>query len=170
MKQFLISAIKIATGIVISIVALALLGWLVYAISDHRSQIKNAALAEPRRWPPITIAALDNSTVTLSTVWRDGRLSYQFAVDKYPPAARAARDSMRTTMTSLSAPGFTISFLDKAGFKLFDFRVELGETTQVVDDRGQGIGMKSRSDTYVSAENYRSAASWDVTWNFGVHK
>jgi hypothetical protein len=167
MKNFILGVLKITAVILVVIISLTLLIWGTYAVREHRERVRNEPLAQPRTWPSLRIEALENSQVTFSTVWRDGRMSYQFAVDRYPRAARAARDSERVLFPT---PSFTLTFLDKAGFKVFAFSIELNEIDRVVDAKGEGLGVSARAGIYVSAEDYRSAAAWNVTWNFGVQK
>lgn len=162
-RDFFISAGKIAVAIVLSIIFLSIVGWGIYEYYDHRETEKNLPLATPRSWREIEVGALENARFSLSTVWHDGRLAYQLQVNGYPAAFATARD--KRTSYSYNSPEITLTFLDRNGFKIFDHKIRLNEMILLVDEKGKGIGLSARGDTYVSADNYRGAVSWDVTWS-----
>src|SRR5437879_12562299 len=84
----MLGVLKLSTAIVIVMISLSLIAWGIYAVSEQYNRVANEALAQPRVWPSITVAALENARITLSTVWREGALSYQLGVDRYPAGAR----------------------------------------------------------------------------------
>ena len=164
LKSFFLGAAKIAVAIVISIVVIVGIWWGVDSFSTHRDAVKNVPLEIPKIWSSITIGALDNSHLYLTTRWSNGRMSYQFEMKGYPKSLASQFETQQPY--SIRAPGFTLTFLDKNGFKLFDEEIPLNKTTRVVSDDGKGTGLSARGDTYVSADNYRQALSWEVTWLF----
>ena len=166
LKAFFLGALKIAVALVMAVVLLVALGWGVYSVYQRREATRNAALADPRRWPEITIEALDNATLSLTTMWRDDALHYQFRVGGYPASAEAARKRARSELLA-TAPQFTLTFLDEHGFKVFDHEVPLHKLTRMVDKTGKGVGWEARDQTYTSPDTYRRAASWQVVWSLG---
>ena len=164
MRTFFIGVGKVALAIVLAVVLLSLLGWGVYAYYQHREAEKNAPLATPKGWPAISVPALDNARFSLRTIWKDRRVSYQFRMTGYPKQVATTRDQHGPR--SREDGTFTLTFLDQAGFKLFDHKVLLREMALNVDDKGQGGGLEIRGDFYTDADEYRSAASWELTWAF----
>ena len=159
LKIFFVGAARIATIIVIAIVALSTVGWGVYEFIQARESSSNAPLAKPKNWPPITLEPLGGIELNLSTAWRQGDyMYYQFRVKGFPQELASVPASDTNT--------WTLTFLDEHGFKVFDHAGKLNEMSKNVDDSGKRIGLSSNSYTYVSNENYRLATRWEVTWNF----
>lgn len=163
MRAFFIGVGKAALAIVLAVVLLSLLGWGVYAYYQRRETEKNSPLRAAKTWLDITAPVLENARFSLLTVWADGRVSYQFRMTGYPKRVATVRDQQGLRNRSDSA--FTLTFLDQAGFKLFDHRVGLSEMTLTVDDKGQGRGLEVRGDFYSNADDYRRATSWELTFH-----
>jgi hypothetical protein len=161
-RGFFVGVAKVTVGIVLSVVVLSLLGWAGYAYYQHRESVKNAPLAIAKDWPVITVTALENVRFSLRTMWRDGKMSYQFQIIGYPEKIAAARDGK--TPRSSSGGEFTLIFLDEAGFKVMEHKVRLGEMTLGVNDKGEGRGLEIKGHTYVDADDYRRAARWEASW------
>lgn len=161
MRAFFIGVGKAALAIVLALVLLSLLGWGVYAYYQRRESEKNSPLTATKPWSDVTAPVLENARFSLLTVWRDGRVSYQFRMTGYPKRVATARDQQAAHNRADSA--FTLIFLDQAGFKLFDHRVGLNEMTLTVDDKGQGRGLEVRGSFYANADDYRRATSWELT-------
>jgi hypothetical protein len=163
-RSFFVGVTRIALIIVIAIVALSAAGWGVYEFSQARERSRNAPLATLRKWPAVRIEALGAIELNLSTIWRDGRLFYQFSVGGYPAELASVRDADSRSANA----AWTLSFLDENGFKVFEHQVPLNAMAKVIDSSGNGTGLNSNGDTYVSAEDYRRATAWEVTWNFSA--
>jgi len=164
-RGFFLGALKIAVVIVLAVVLLVALGWGGYSLYEGWDAAKNAPLGKTRTWPELVIHPLGNAKFKLSTAWRDGGLHYQFTVDSYPPAVDAAWRGAGSDVLG-GGPKFTLTFLDQQGFKLFEHEVPLNRLTHAVDQSGKAVGMSAKDQTYVTADTYRRAASWEVTWNF----
>jgi hypothetical protein len=163
-RTFFVGVAKVALAIFLAVALLSLLGWGVYAYFQHREGAKNAPLATPKTWPGITVLPLDNARFSLSTIWRDSKVSYQFSMIGDPKRVTKARDQQGP---GTKAGGkFILTFLDEAGFKLFDHGVPLDDMTRIVDDKGEGTGLQIRGEFYSAADNYRRATSWEITWTF----
>ena len=61
------------------IIGVVVLAWGAFTIWQRHSAAENAPLAQPHKWPPIRVEALEDAQLKLSTMWRDDRLYYQFA-------------------------------------------------------------------------------------------
>lgn len=166
LKAFFFGALKVAVALVLAVVLLVGLGWGVYSVYQRREAVRNSALAEPRTWPEITISALDNATLRLSTMWRDDSLHYQFRVVGYPASVEATRKRARSELLA-TALQFTLIFLDEHGFEVFDHEIPIRKLVRLVDETGKGVGWEARDRTYTSPDTYRGAASWQVVWSPG---
>lgn len=60
---------------------------------------------------------------------------------------------------------FTINFLDKDGFRLFQHRVALAETAGEIGPDGQPEGVSWKDDEFMTVDLYRRAASWELNWS-----
>ena len=159
MKSFAVGVARIAAIIVVVIVTLSGLGFGGFALWNHLETERNAPLEALKIWPPITAESLGGVTLRLSTKWREGRVLYHFRVAGYPPKIAAAMDG------STDASKWNLVFLDKDGFEAATVDVPIhkmsrGETGVA----GQYTGLDANSDTYMSADNYRRAAGWDISW------
>jgi hypothetical protein len=161
-RAFLIGTAKIATAIVGSIIALSLIGWGIYAYKAHSEAEANEPLEHQRVWPAITAAALDKSSFSLATSWRDGRMYYRWALAGYPSAIAAAYEQSATSYKT--TPDFTVVFLDENGFKLFEYKIPPDELVRIIGENGNPSGFSARGDTFVSADQYRRAKAWDIVW------
>jgi hypothetical protein len=158
------SVAKVALGIVAA-VALAAIGTL--AVAEHRDRTLKAAdapLAQPKDWPPITVEALGGARFRLATMWRDGKVFYQFDVEGYPAPIKAAREG-RPGLAS-----FGLVFQDVNGFKLREKRITLNE---MVLEVGSGLpsGLSWSDSEYTDSNTYRESVSWNIHWyGFSVNR
>ena len=158
---------RIAMGITGAVVSLSLLGLIIFGGWYGYTELRNRPLAETRTWPELKIKALDNTRLTLVTMWKDGNFHYQFRVVGYPKILAEARDNPTGKIKSATRKtGFTLHFMDKSGFRVFDHHVTLNEMVKIVDSTAKGTGMQALGDTWLESDNYRRADSWTVTWNF----
>ena len=145
LRIFLLGAAKIAVAIFFAIAALALVGWGVNSFSTYREAAKNASLETPKIWNSINIGALNNSRIFLSTIWSDGKMSYQFEMKGYPKSLAARFETPRPY--TIKELGFTLTFLDKNGFKLFEEELPLSKTSRVVGNDGKPVGLAAKGST-----------------------
>lgn len=159
LKAFLLGTLKIAVALFLVVVALigVFAGWNSY--QENQQKALNAPLAETKTWPLIKIDVFEDAQFRLVTMWRDSRLYYQLNVKGYPKSIESARRKLGTSK-------FTISFLDSSGFKIFSHEVNLATMAMEVDSKGEGGGLSVNDNTHISAEDYRRAAKWEVSWNF----
>jgi hypothetical protein len=161
-RTFLLSASKLAAAIFIVVAVVAGLLWGIYAFNGYRERQANEPLSELKNWPPVKPKSPEmKAEFSLRTVWRDGQMFYQFAIDGYPPAIAKLRGLSGSTRPAT----FTLMFEDRDGFKLFDHAIQLNTMTGLIDDSGKLKGFESRGDTYVPADSYRRAAKWDLSWS-----
>ena len=156
-KRFAIAALKLACGIALATLILGLAVWGILAFRERLDEAANAPLATLKTWPEVTVSALANIRVRLRTVWRSGNIYYQFDVQGYPPELRQA-------MEGQTQAAFTINFLDSDGFRLFEHRVPLAETSGTVGTDGQPAGVSWKGDEPMAADLYRRATRWELSW------
>lgn len=163
MKTFFLGAVKIAVALLLTFIVLGAAVWAINAFSEHREAVKNAPLETPKFWMPQRVGALENAQLSLITKWRNGNVLYQFEMKGYPAFLSESRPNMPAYQIRL--PAFTLIFLDEGGFKLFDHQILFSEMTRVVDDAGKPVGLSAKGEAYVSADVYRKAVTWEVTWS-----
>lgn len=163
MKTFLLGVVKLAVALTLGLIVLGVGAWAISAFSEHREAVKNAPLETPKVWRQQTVGALNNAQLSLATKWHDGHMSYQFEMKGYPSSLSEKRANTRAY--ELHQPRFTLIFLDESGFKLFDHQIPFSEMTRVVDDSGKPAGLSAKGRTYESADTYRKAVTWEVTWS-----
>lgn len=160
LKAFLVGTLKIAFALFLAGMAIgaAILGWEAYSSSKQKAL--EEPLAQLKTWPPYKVGAFANVQFMLKTIWRDGRLHYQFLVDGYPKAIELARDRKDESAQ------FTVEFYDANGFKILSHDVSLKSMAAKVDANGQRKALDANSSASMSAEDYRNAARWGIAWNF----
>jgi len=157
-KRFMISVLKVAGGIVLASLMLGLIVWAVVTFRERSEAAANAPLAALKTWPEVAVDALAGTKFHLRTVWRNGSIYYQFDVQGYPPVLRQTREHE-------GQAAFNINFLDKDGFRLFDHRLALAETTAAVGADGQPGGLSWKGDEFMNVDLYRRAAIWELSWS-----
>jgi hypothetical protein len=106
----------------------------------------------------VTADALENIQLRLQTVWRNGAVYYQFDGKGHPPWTGRSR-------ANETQAAFTITFVDKDGFKLFEHKLVLAEMTRAISADGQPVGLSWKGDESMSADLYRRTASWELSWS-----
>jgi len=157
-KKFTISVLKVTCGIVLATLILGLIVWGVITFRERSEEAANAPLAALKTWPEVAVEALAGTKFYLRTVWRNGSIYYQFDVQGYPSVLRQARE--RETQAA-----FNIDFLDKDGFRLFEHRLTVAETTAALGSDGQPGGLSWKGDEFMNVDLYRRAAIWELTWS-----
>jgi hypothetical protein len=153
-------------------------------LGERSEEAANAPLATLKVWPDVTVGALANGMAEdvngksyydvngkpiqlkggqapqfhLQTIWRGGRVYYQLEVKGYPPSIREAKQ--RGTQAA-----FSIVFLDKDGFKLFEHALPLADMADLIGADGQPSGMSWKGDESVVVDFYRRAANWELSWS-----
>ena len=156
-RRILMGGAKLATGIVLTVVALGVLGALIYGIIGAR----NAGLTERRDWPSVEARGLDGATFDLATMWRNGSLRYILNVSPYTASIREARER-----SSAGRSSFTILYLDKGDFRVASSTLYLNTLTAIVDSTGQPRSLSYQGFTAMSAGVYRRIAGWQISWSF----
>ena len=156
MKSFFLASAKIAVALILSVIALSLVAWGVFAFIEYRNEIRNADLAKAKVWPIVKAPESLKVDFKLKTTWRDGRLLYQFEVVGYPKVIENASRKSGTT--------FNLLFVDVDGFDLNSQTVKLNEMFLRVDDEGKPKGLEAQGKSYLSAEDYRRSTRWNVSW------
>jgi hypothetical protein len=140
MKQFLVAATKIGVGIALAVVLSGFVAWGVVSIRTGRQTAANASLSKTKHWPSVEgVGTLAPAKFQLLTIWRGGRIYYQFDVDSVPQIVRRAKES--------GAGTFNIAFLDGDGFKILEKRINLSEMANLVDHDGNFLALTGRATT-----------------------
>jgi len=106
---------------------------------------ENAPLETPQQWPQI--AGPSDTKITVTTMWRDGWLSYKFEVSSSSKPPRIKE--------------WDLEFVDANGFQVFTHTIR--SITNVVD-KGEIIGFEARGQTLISADKYRRAKTLEISW------
>jgi len=162
-RKFLKGALKIALAIIIAALVLAGIAAAIGAFISFRQEARNRNLAETKVWEEITVSSLQNATFNLSTKWEDYNLYYQFYVDGFPSEVQAEFD--KTGYKRNVNAGFTIVFLDLTGFKVDSIHVLFRSMNRIVGDDGSYSGLYMKDTHYMSADEYRKVAMWEITWS-----
>jgi hypothetical protein len=157
-KRFAVAVLKLACGISLAALVLGLIVWGIVALRERREAAAEAPLSILKSWPEVTVDALANTRFHLQTVWRGGNVYYQFDANAVSTAVRQARDHD-------TQAAFTISFLDKDGFKLFEHRLALQELTTGIGPDGQPASMSWKGDESINVDLYRRSARWEISWS-----
>jgi hypothetical protein len=156
-RRFVIGATKIGAGIALAIGLLVGGTWLISEQQNRSRQLADAPLAMRKEWPPMTAAALGGSVFNLATMWKDSKLYYQLNVVGYPANIAAARDAA-------SNASFTLLFNNAQGFRIFSKQIQLNEMIAIVGGDAQRTGLSWAGDEFQTADTYREAASWELSW------
>jgi len=106
--------------------------------------------------------------VNLKTSWRAGSLHYIFSVSTTTEKIKKAK----TRHDFLRAYGYkggelesyNILLLDHNDFKLCEMKIYVTSMIELVNEKGDVWELESKSSGSCSADNYRNAAYWNLTW------
>jgi len=155
-KKFAVSVLKLGCGIAVAALIIGLAIWGFNAAQERFQESANAPLAALKTWPESP--AISNTKLHMRTVGRSGSVFYQVDVDGYPPVVRRSRETA-------AQAGFNIEFLDKDGFRLSQHRLPLTEMIAAIGPDGEPGGLSWKGDEVMSADTYRRASIWDVSWS-----
>jgi|GEM_PF-4761084 len=148
MKAFFTGVLRIATGLLVVLVVIALGWWGISSLTSYSENRRNAPLEIPRELPASTLVN-DLGELSLKTMWRDSRLHYQFELNhgKFTKQKRA----------------WILILLDADDFEVF--KHTLGEVVNIVDKNSVDvIALRANGSTYMAADEYRRVKSWTVQW------
>ncbi len=159
---------------------------------DQIRSLKDAAQADAERKSRLVElekfkpwASIDTPNIgaraSLSTSWRDGKLSYKFdlnslqaakAIDKWITAPNEARgdipniDDKQTDATlrkALLHRPFILELNDKSGFRLASINV--ASLTRIVNDAGLAESLEDKGTYAMSEDDYQRIAGWELRWS-----
>lgn len=157
-KAFFIGVLKVSSAI---FVVAAIIGGAAWWVMDARDRNRKAAelpLAQTKTWPTMTAEALGGAKFDVATMWRDGHIFYRFTVVGIGEAITKAREDTD------SNPTFIIQFQNASGFKIREKRIELHDMVGMMGSDGTYSGFTWSDTEYLSADDYRDAASWQILW------
>ena len=172
-------------GFVVLAIVVGLIGWwkrentqdAVAATKDKRASVTSAQHPNDplpvTHWPDIMVPQLGDVTASLSTMWREGRLYYQFSITP-SQILNAARQRSEAVAPSLArdvisgafvpAPWLSVQLLDSYGFKLIEIKFSVHSLIGVVDEHGKEIRLTANDSVACSREKYASITSWNLAW------
>lgn len=155
-------AFKIAVAMFLAVLALSVVGGIVWKAFDYREKEAAKQYEAPKDW---SVDLTKNLQVQLraKTKLVDGKLFMSIAVDGYPAYLSEPPLSIRN-----SQGRFMLAFTDKDGFKLFEKDVPLIEMTKIIGANGKVGGLDYQFSQYTGIGDYPNFAKLDVGWNFDV--
>jgi len=153
---FFKGALKIATAIVLAMVALGTLGGIVaYVYEAHqRSKAQPYEVVKPWSYDasePLGLKFIGRTKLV------DSRLYADLRFDGNPPYLKYAANSPPKA-------SITVHFKDKDGFKVYEKTVTLREFTTMLD-KGVAAGLTYEFNEFVGVETYARFDHVDLTWN-----
>jgi len=161
-RDVLKGAFKIATAIFLSVLALAVVGGILWKASDFLEKEAAKQYETPKEWS-VDLTKNLQVQVGAKTKVVGGQLFMSIRVDGYP-----AYFSEPPLSIPNSQRHFTLSFADKDGFKLFEKDVPLNEMTKILGANGKVGGLEYQFNQYTGVDDYSKFAKLNVGWNFEV--
>lgn len=162
-RKFLRGTFKLAGALLLVALVLGGIAAAIGGYMYHREQSRNRPLAQAKSWGTIPVPSLDNAEFSLSTKWQSYKLYYQLHVNGFPSDVKSEYE--KTGYNRNTGAGFTIVFLDRGGFKVDSIHVPLRSMTRIVGNDGVYAGLSIKDTHYMSADEYREAATWEITWS-----
>lgn len=161
-RELFNGAFKIAIAMFLAVLALCVVGGLVWKAIDYRDKEAAKQYEVPKDW---SVDLTKNLKLQLraKTKLVDEKLFVSVRVDGYP-----AYLSEPPLATQNREGRFMLSFADKDGFKLFEKDVPLIEMTKILDANGKVAGLDYQFSQYTGIGDYPNFAKLDVGWNFNL--
>lgn len=159
MKDFFKSALKIAVAIVISVVALSVLGWLAWTANDKREQEAAKPFEVLKDWV-IDLRSNLGMQLKAKTKIVNGRLYIAADFDGYPEYLSHPALAERNKDGLIS-----LQFLDADGFVVFEKSTRVSDWSKAVDSNGKKSGLSAQFDEHISIDDYKRFAGVTVRWN-----
>lgn len=161
-RELFNGAFKIAIAMFLAVLALCVVGGLVWKAIDYRDKEAAKQYEVPKEW---SVDLTKNLQLRLQAKTKlvDGKLFASVSVEGYP-----AFLSEPPLAAQNSQGRFMLSFMDKDGFKLFEKDVPLSAMTKVIGPNGKVGGLDYQFSEYAGGADYPNFAKLDVGWNFNV--
>lgn len=119
-------------------------------------QARVSALSAPKFFPPVSVEAIGGKVATISTMWRDGNLHFQFAFN--PPPRRSSQSF------GLGMSAYRVSFYDANGFVVAEQPIPAQELANVADEKGHVTRMEANWSFPLTQDAYESITGWNLNW------
>ena len=123
-------------------------------------RLTEAALREPKRWPPQEVKQIGVDTATLITSWRDGKLYYQLVLRPVPKKYEENRFK--------DGISFFVGLVDGAGFTIKEIRIPLAEFSNTLGADGEIVSIKVNTSISCSKNDYTMMEAWSPEWSTGL--
>lgn len=158
MKSFFLAAAKLATGLFLAGLALAITISLYSWVTDS---YKNS---QAKQYETIKEWSADLSTnlglqLQAKTKVLSGKLLLSVDVVGYPAYLTDPRLAERNQKAQL-----IIYFVDQDGFRVFSKPIELSEFSGIIGTKGEKVGLRTQLQEYVSIEDYKRFRHLQVEW------
>jgi hypothetical protein len=118
-----------------------------------------SVLSQAKVWAPTQLPQISKDTsVYLSTSWRDGKLYYQFWVTSSRKIKQAVAEE--------PYGNFQVVLTDAGGFNLMKITIPLNRLTRIIDEDGKTSYFSSNDSVPASQDVYRSISSYTMIWHF----
>jgi hypothetical protein len=158
LNEFFRGALKVATAIVVAVVALAVLGGGVWKFQEMKEKADARQYESIKLWP---VDLKENLQVALlaRTKLVDGRLLAEVNIDGYPAYLTDPRLQVKN-----HDAGITLLFQDKDGFKVHAKPISIREFSGIVDSKGVRSGLRYEFDDFMGVADYARISQLRVEW------
>lgn len=111
-------------------------------------------LSKPIVWPAVEIPQL-GTTTSLTTIWRDGQLSYRFHVN--------ASTKLKKPVI-YTGEWFLINLQDGNGFVIKELKVNFGTMSTIVDKDGKPMSYEMNDSQEMKSSTYQNIKTWNIQW------
>lgn len=158
MKSFLLAAAKLATGLFLAGLALAIVIGLYSWAADSYERRQAQQYESTREWSADLSKNL-GMQLHVKTKVVSGRLLLSVDVAGYPAYLADPRLAEQNRKAQL-----ILNFIDSDGFRVLSQPIELSEFSAIVGTKGVEIGLRTQLEKYVSIEEYKRFKSLQVEW------
>jgi hypothetical protein len=158
LKGLFAGTLRIVTIIVLSVVALVLLGFIAYGIHSAYAHHEAAPYEEMKPWA-LGIQHPLEMFLAAKTKVVDGRLYADYELKGWPAYMT---DPMRSEKNKQAFVSF--QFFDKDGFVLYEKKVNVLEFSRRVGDDGKPLGLDFQSVEPLTADTYSQFTRVGLLW------
>lgn len=158
MKSFLLAAAKLATGLFLAGLALAIVIGL-YSWATKSYERRQAQQYEFTREWSADLSENLGLQLHAKTKVVSGKLLLFVDVTGYPAYLSDPRLAEKNRKAH-----FILYFIDSDGFRVLSQPIELSEFSALVGPKGEKIGLRTQLQKYVSIEEYKRFQSLEVEW------
>lgn len=158
-RGFLLGAAKIATAIVISVVAISLIFWTFNSYQEKKEESELEQLSVAKFWPADEIFN-GEITANVTTKYRESGVQIRFEIIGMSDSLNRAFERNNGT------DQFTLVFGDADGFTVFSHVFPISQGVRIMGAPGKITGVQFSGIASAAAADYQSASSYEIQWNF----